>query len=744
MENTQKIIYRIDRLDHFDTYNYILLCPIALIASISIFLLHSLSKDLRQQPGDLIMMISFADILLIVHWYSSALGTDFMYSYDKDDGFFCLLNSFMAVLGASLQTFYNFSFLVYLLMSARSLNQKKIGKKFFHIFSTGISLLIVALTYKNGKMGRNSYGTCSTAKVGHGSLIVGISTWVVISSAAYYVLTYIKRYLPQHTKELATLKRNFFNFYATYLEIMILIWITILVALLFQNLGENENPYLKPELNSLGREQQKEYSFSGLLFNLGKLGQITKVLSPILFFVIRVRDPFVFKKIGSYANRCCKKKEKERERTSSMNNKLMGEENEELGIALESRTNDLMWVNYLSARMKESLHRTFMACIAGYYPEVLDMTDAFYMKRKNDNEELRIIKVDGKELMQVYGCEEDESILNCTFTVYAPRLFLDVIGSFYDKVEFRKSLDIKQNAERIKKLAESADGKGGKSGEFFFLTNDKKLILKTTNDSESKVFLDFLYDYSEHFKNYPTSQIGRIFGLFDIRFEEVQKSVKLFVMEALDPLHKEGKLRKYDLKGSEHDRMVLDHRNIYDSSQVIKDILKDKDFEYIDGYFQISLEDKRRFIDELRYDVNFFQKHSVIDYSLIVSVVDKSKLPEGYFQYEKKRCNYRVFESEENKDMVYFVGIIDYFQLYTTKKKLEKCFKKILKCNYKLETSSQPPERYAQRFLRKMTMYCYETDNVLRKKNKTISNWSMGNIAQKNLEEMKKKDFGEI
>lgn len=732
---TQKLLYRYDRLDHFDAYNYVLLCPIALVTSISLLIMHVFSKDLRKQPGDLILMIAFADTLLVTHWLLSALGTNFMLGFDNDNGLFCTFNSLIAVLGASLQTFYNASFLLYLLMSTRTLNQKKIKRRWFHIVSLTISLGIVAFNYHRDKMGRNSYGTCSIREIGATSIVVGVGGWAIISSSAYCVLLYIKRFLPQHTEELATLKRNFFNFYATYLEIMIIIWITILVALTLQFVGLDQNPYINPDLKRVRFDPQgHQYSFRGLLFNLGKLGQIAKIISPILFFVIRVRDPLVFHKIG-YLFKCFKKKKKIR--SNSMNNKLMGEDNEELDIALDSRTNDLMWVNYLSARIREALHRTLMASIAGYYPEILDMTENYYVKTNGDNEELRIIKIDGKELMHVYGCNEDEPILNCTFTVYAPKLFLDVIGSFYDKIDFRKSLDIKANADKIKKMAESGDGKGGKSGEFFFLTKDRKLILKTTNDAESKVFLDFLYNYSEHFMNNPGSQIGRIFGLFDIKFEEAQRSVKLFVMEALDPLHKEGTLRKYDLKGSEYDRMVLDHKTIYGPYEKIAEILKDKDFDNIDGYLQISLASKRDLLRSLRKDVSFFEKHMVIDYSLIISVVNKSELPPGYLRYEVKRGNYRVIESNENPDLVYFFGIIDYFQLYTTKKKLEKMLKKIMKCNSKLETSSQPPNRYAERFIRKMTQYCYEMSI---KKNKTISNWSMGKQAIENLEKSKQKN----
>lgn len=59
-------------------------------------------------------------------------------------------------------------------------------------------------------------------------------------------------------------------------------------------------------------------------------------------------------------------------------------------------------------------------------------------------------------------------------------------------------------------------------------------------------------------------------------------------------------------------------------------------------------------------------------------------------------------------NLLYFIGIIDYFQLYTMKKRLERLYKRTRKCNCGLDTSSQPPNRYAVRFVRKLTQYMYE------------------------------------
>jgi hypothetical protein len=79
---------------------------------------------------------------------------------------------------------------------------------------------------------------------------------------------------------------------------------------------------------------------------------------------------------------------------------------------------------------------------------------------------------------------------------------------------------------------------------------------------------------------------------------------------------------------------------------------------------------------------------------------------------EKELGNYRLLESVEDPNIVYFIGIIDYFQLWNFKKRIERWYKQAKNCNVKLETSSQPPGRYAVRFIRKITKYFYEVKDT--------------------------------
>lgn len=97
---------------------------------------------------------------------------------------------------------------------------------------------------------------------------------------------------------------------------------------------------------------------AGIIFLLGKLGNITKALTPILLFYLRLRDPLLKQNIWYPFKHTLQK--------------LKGEDNE-LEEELKSNTNDLMWINMLDSKYKESLHRTLLCGIGTFYPELMRM-----------------------------------------------------------------------------------------------------------------------------------------------------------------------------------------------------------------------------------------------------------------------------------------------------------------------------------------------------------------------------------
>lgn len=121
-----------------------------------------------------------------------------------------------------------------------------------------------------------------------------------------------------------------------------------------------------------------------------------------------------------------------------------------------------------------------------------------------------------------------------------------------DDSEVLQSLNADRNKEQVFKAKESA----GKSGSFFFFSNDKKFLIKTMNDTEMKVFQQMLPQYLRHFQNNTESLLARIYGLFTVQMEGFIPVHVLIMQNSAQT----GKLREYafDLKGSEINREVTD------------------------------------------------------------------------------------------------------------------------------------------------------------------------------------------
>lgn len=92
--------------------------------------------------------------------------------------------------------------------------------------------------------------------------------------------------------------------------------------------------------------------------------------------------------------------------------------------------------------------------------------------------------------------------------------------------------------------------------------------------------MGILQNYSEYLTSNSRSQICRIFGLFEYKFDNFDKSIKLIIMESLDPIYSDSKLRKYDLKGSTSDRANIkpDHLAKITKEEVVDEVMLDNDF----------------------------------------------------------------------------------------------------------------------------------------------------------------------
>ena len=76
-----------------------------------------------------------------------------------------------------------------------------------------------------------------------------------------------------------------------------------------------------------------------------------------------------------------------------------------------------------------------------------------------------------------------------------------------------KSFSPELNTDQVFKTGQGS----GKSGSFFFLTHDKKFMIKTISKSELNLMLEILDDFIVHHRQYPDSLIAKIFGIFTVK-----------------------------------------------------------------------------------------------------------------------------------------------------------------------------------------------------------------------------------
>jgi 1-phosphatidylinositol-4-phosphate 5-kinase len=120
------------------------------------------------------------------------------------------------------------------------------------------------------------------------------------------------------------------------------------------------------------------------------------------------------------------------------------------------------------------------------------------------------------------------------------------------------SLNPKNNRDAIKGAGESQ----GKSGSFFFSSQDKKFIIKTMSGGELKTFKQLFKHYNEYltFEN-PKSFLARIYGIFTVKMEEIVPIHLILMGNTIQCVTKNNPKtpnksikRVFDLKGSLHGR----------------------------------------------------------------------------------------------------------------------------------------------------------------------------------------------
>ncbi|KAH7855479.1 hypothetical protein Vadar_025338 [Vaccinium darrowii] len=153
----------------------------------------------------------------------------------------------------------------------------------------------------------------------------------------------------------------------------------------------------------------------------------------------------------------------------------------------------------------------------------------------------------------------------------------------------------------------------GKSGSFFYLTDDDRYMIKTMKKAEVKVLLRMLSAYYNHFRAFENTLVTKFYGLHCVKLNGPnQKKVRFIIMGNLFcseyTIH-----RRYDLKGSSLGRITDKPEAEIDATTILKDL----DLNFVFRLQRTWLQEFRRQIDK---DCEFLEQERIMDYSLLVGL----------------------------------------------------------------------------------------------------------------------------
>ncbi|KAL5012428.1 hypothetical protein ScPMuIL_010979 [Solemya velum] len=192
-----------------------------------------------------------------------------------------------------------------------------------------------------------------------------------------------------------------------------------------------------------------------------------------------------------------------------------------------------------------------------------------------------------------------------TFTSYASAVFATI----------RRSVDVDEedylNSIAPKDLPYLEFISNSKSGQDFFLSNNRQYLLKTDRRYCIDFFLSILGDYLQHFQTYPHSLIVKYLGLYSIKMPAERKKYFLVMQSIYYPSERIDE--RFDIKGCFAGRYQKPNPP---GSDVIT-VLKDQNFAQDEVKIVLGSQ-KEWFVQQLKADVDFMKDIGVQDYSLLV------------------------------------------------------------------------------------------------------------------------------
>ncbi|XP_014492248.1 phosphatidylinositol 4-phosphate 5-kinase 2 [Vigna radiata var. radiata] len=184
----------------------------------------------------------------------------------------------------------------------------------------------------------------------------------------------------------------------------------------------------------------------------------------------------------------------------------------------------------------------------------------------------------------------------------------------------------------------------GKSGSFFYLTQDDRFIIKTLKKSEVKVLTRMLTSYYQHVCHYKNSLVTKFLGVHCVKPIGGQKT--RFIVMANVFCSEYRIHRRFDLKGSSHGRTTDKPREEIDETTTLKDL---------DLCFVFRLE--QSWFQELKWqldrDCEFLEAEGIMDYSFLIGLHfrDDSSVDDGKSLTNELCSGKRDMQNDDTQDM---------------------------------------------------------------------------------------------
>ncbi|KAL1561284.1 Phosphatidylinositol 4-phosphate 5-kinase 1 [Salvia divinorum] len=151
----------------------------------------------------------------------------------------------------------------------------------------------------------------------------------------------------------------------------------------------------------------------------------------------------------------------------------------------------------------------------------------------------------------------------------------------------------------------------GKSGSFFYLTQDDRFMIKTVKKSEVMVLTKMLPSYYQHVCRYENTLVTKFYGVHCVKPVGGVKT-RFIVMGNMFcsdyRIH-----RRFDLKGSSHGRRTDKPEGEIDETTTLKDL----DLNFV---FRLQTNWYQELIKQIDRDCEFLEAERIMDYSLLVGL----------------------------------------------------------------------------------------------------------------------------